>query len=140
MRIFMEMIDARMEGNSKLEAFYTNRFEGELKDAYGKWLSLNPFDNPSAPPHPFVPTLYRSRYKQEILSTRAEAASLEAQSHSAEHHASSYLSNTVSFAMVLFFAGTADKFDQRHVRWSALAFAIAILLFAAVRMAMLPVV
>lgn len=39
--------------------------------------------------------------------------------------------------MVLFFAGTASKFDQRRVRWSSLAFATSLFLYAMVKLAML---
>ena len=42
-------------------------------------------------------------------------------------------------ASVLFFAGTASKFDQRRVRWGSLAFAIVFFLYAAVRMLLLPI-
>src|SRR5271165_6684622 len=59
--IFMAMINAKMSGNQKLADFYTARFAGELKVAYDKWLALKPFDNPAAPPHPFVPGLYVPR-------------------------------------------------------------------------------
>jgi hypothetical protein len=49
------------------------------------------------------------------------------------------LSNTVILATVLFFAGTMEKFNQRRVRWSSLAFAVTLFGFAVVRMIMLPV-
>jgi hypothetical protein len=42
-------------------------------------------------------------------------------------------------AAVLFFAGTSAKFNQRHVRQSSFFFALAVFLFAAVRMFLLPV-
>ena len=86
-----------------------------------------------------MPGLYTPRFEKEIRDAQAEAARAEAQSNVTAHTASSYLSNTVLLAIVLFFAGTAGKFDQRRVRWASLAFAIALFLYAAVRMIMLPV-
>lgn len=136
--IFMEAIDAQMEGNEKLARFYTDRFAGELKIAYEKWIALKPFDDPAAHPHPFVPELYTPRFEQEIRDARAEAAQAEARANVAGHYASSYLSNTVLFATVLFFAATAGKFHQRRVRHPSLFFAIAVFLYAAVRMCLLP--
>lgn len=136
---FMETIDAQMEGNEKLARFYTDRFSEELKPAYEKWIALKPFDNLAAPPHPFVPGLYTPRFEQEVRDAHAEAARADAQSNVAEHYASSYLSNTVLLATVLFFAATAGKFHQRRVRHPSLFFAIAVFLYAAVRMFMLPV-
>ncbi|MEI6536604.1 MAG: hypothetical protein WCN98_14760 [Verrucomicrobiaceae bacterium] len=138
-KAFFEVIDAHLAGNEKLERFYTDRFGAELKPAYEKWLAFKPYENPAAPPHPFVPALYTPRFAQEIKDAKAEAAQSEAKSNITGHTAGAYLSNTVVLASVLFFAGTMGKFDQRHVRWSSLAFAIALFAYAAVRMAMLPV-
>ena len=138
-RFWMEAVDARIDGDEKLARFYTDSFAEELKPAYEKWIALKPFDDPAAAPHPFVSGLYTPRFAQEIRDANAEAARAEAQSNTSGHTASSYLSNTVILATVLFFAGTASKFDQRRVRWWSLAFAIALFLYAAVRMLMLPV-
>jgi hypothetical protein len=138
-RAVMEVIDAQLAGNTKVAQFYTDRFRGNLKPAYEKWIALKPFDDPTAPPHPFVPSLYTPPFEREIQDMKAEAERVEAQGNVAGHFASSYLSNTVLLASVLFFAGTAGKFDQRHVRQFSLFFAIALFLYAAVRMLMLPV-
>lgn len=139
MRLWMEAVDAHLDGDVKLEEFYTRRFTEELKPAYDKWIALKPYDDPAAPPHPFVPGLYSFRFEQEIRDAHTQAAQAEKQSNITGHHASSYLSNTVLLATVLFFAGTAGRFDQRRVRLPSLAFAIALFLYAAVRMLMLPV-
>lgn len=138
-RLVMEVVDAHIKGDEKLERFYTDRFRAELKPAYEKWMALKPFDNLAAPPHPFVPGLYTPRFDQEIRDAQAQAASAEAESKAASNSASTYLSNTVALATVLFFAGTAGKFDQRRVRSASLYFASAMLFYAAARMFTLPV-
>ena len=135
----MEVIDAHLAGNEKLANFYTDRFPADLKSAYDKWIALKPFDDPAAPPHPFVSSLYTPRFTQEIKDAKAEAAQSEKQSNITGQHASDYLSNTVILASVLFFAGTMGKFNQRHVRWSSLAFAVTLFAYALIRMLMLPV-
>jgi hypothetical protein len=134
---FMEAMNAQLRGDDKTLRFYTDRFSGSLKPAYEKWLALKPLENPAAPPSPFTPELYVPAFHQEIVDARAEAARLAAQSKATGERAAGYLSNTVLLAMVLFFAGTASKFDQRHVRQSSLAFAIALFLYAFVRVIML---
>ena len=53
--------------------------------------------------------------------------------------AARYLSNTVLFAAVLFFAGMSGKFEQRRVRASTMIFAIVVFIFAATRFLSLPV-
>lgn len=135
----MEVVDAHLKGDEKLERFYTDRFGAELKPAYEKWLALKPYENPAAPAHPFTPELYVPRFQQEIHHAQAEAANADAGANAADQTASGYLSNTVLLASVLFFAGTASKFDERRVRLGSLTFAIVLFLYAAVRAFMLPV-
>ena len=135
---WMQAMDARLHGDEKMLHFYTDRFRGEPKTAYEKWMALKPLETPAAPPHPFVPELYTQPSAAEIRSANAESAQLDAGSNTAGHTAASYLSKTVLLASVLFFAGTAGRFDQRHVRWAALAFALTLFLYSAVRMIMLP--
>jgi len=140
LRLVMEAIDARMEGNEKLSRFYVDRFGDELKPAYEKWIALNPFEDLKAPPHPFVPGLYHPRFEREIQEENAAAAKAEKESAVAGHFASSYLGNTVSLATVILFAATAEKFAQPRVRAASLAFAIALFLFAMIRTALLPII
>ncbi len=138
-RLWMEAVDAHLDGDEKLERFYSDRFADELKPAFEKWMALKPYENPAAPPHPFVPGFYQPRFDNEIRAAKSEAAHAGSQAHITGHTGSSYLSNTVLLASVLFFAGTAGKFDQRRVRWASLAFAVTLFIYAAIRMAMLPV-
>jgi hypothetical protein len=139
MREFMEAIDAQMQGNEKLARFYTDRFADELKPAYAQWIALHPFENPAAPPHPFVASFYTPRFEEEIRRDQAEGERAEQAAGSAGKVASSYLSNTVSLATVLLFAATAEKFEQRRVRWGALGFAVAVFFYSAIRTATLPI-
>lgn len=138
-RLWMEAMDAQIDGDEKLARFYTERFDEELKPACEKWIALNPLENPDAPPRRFVSGLYIPRFDEENREDLAEAAAIEAKADSASHHAAGYLGNTVLLATVLFFAGTAGKFDQRQVRWASFAFAVALFLCSTSRMVMLPV-
>lgn len=136
---WMQAMDAQLHGDEKKLRFYTERFRGELKDASDKWMALNPLENPAAPPHPFVAELYTPPNADEIRAAGTKAMQMDAESHTASHTAASYLSKTVLFATVLFFAGTAGKFDHRRVRSFCLAFAGALFIYAVVHMALLPV-
>ncbi len=137
-KMFTEFIDGRMSGNEKLAQFYLDRFPPELRKAYDAWLTEKPFENPRADPHPFVPNLYQPRFLEDARLASADAGRNDAEGKRASAVAAHYLSNTVLFAAVLFFAGTSARFDHRYVRQSSLFFAIAAFLFAAVRMLMLP--
>ena len=138
-KMFMEFIDAQMAGKDKLARFYSDRFPPELRKAYDAWLAEKPFENPRADPHPFVPNLYQPRFLEDARLASADAGRNDAEGKRASAVAAHYLSNTVLFAAVLFFAGTSAKFDHRYVRQSSFFFAVTVLLFAAVRMFLLPV-
>jgi len=138
LQLVCEAIDARIKGDEKLGKFYTDRMAGELKPAWNKWIALDPFNTPSAPPNPFAPGLYQPRFHDEIRQARAEATQAVAEANTGSAHASSYLRLTVLPAIVLFFAGSATTFDQRRVRHGALGFAIALAVYAFIRIAMLP--
>jgi hypothetical protein len=138
-KMFTGFIEAQMTGNDKLARFYSDRFPPELRKAYNAWLTEKPFENPSADPHPFVPKLYQARFVQDARQANADAGRNDAEAKRTGNFAAQYLSNTVLLAAVLFFAGTSARFDQRHVRQSSFFFAVAVFLFAAARMLMLPV-
>jgi hypothetical protein len=102
-------------------------------------MAMKPFENPSAPPHPFIQGLYQPRFTQEIHDKQAEASKLGARSKATGANAAGYLATTVIMATVLFFAGTAGKFDERRVRNPSLVFAILLFIFGVVRMIQLPI-
>jgi hypothetical protein len=138
-KMFMDFINATLAGNEKLAQFYSDRFPPELRAAYARWIEQKPFENPKADPHPFVPALFKPRFAQEAQQATADAGRDEAEAKRTGNFAAQYLSNTVLFAMVLFFAGTSAKFQQRYVRQWSFFFAVAVFLFAASRMLTLPI-
>jgi hypothetical protein len=138
-KLFTDFISARVSGNEKLAQFYTDRFPPELRVAYQGWMEQKPFENPKADLHPFVPGVYKTRFAAEIRQVTADAGRDGAEAKRTGNVGAGYLSNTVLFAMVLFFAGTSAKFDQPHVRLGSFFFAVAVFLFAVSRMFMLPV-
>jgi hypothetical protein len=138
-KLFTDFISARMEGDDKRAQFYSDRFPPELRAAYDRWMEQKPFENPKADPHPFVPGLYKPRFAEDTRQATADAGRDGAEAKRTGNFGARYLSNTVLFAMVLFFAGTSARFDQRHVRLWSFFFAVAVFLFAVSRMFMLPV-
>ena len=136
--MFMQLVAAHHAGNEQLVRYYAERFPPDVKKAYEAWLAQEPFVNSSADPHPFVPKLYEVRGVAEAAAARAEAATRVAQAREAGNRSGQYLANTVLFATVLFFAGTAGKFEQPRVRLSAAAFGVAVFVFAVIRMLLMP--
>ena len=136
--MFMEVLAAKQAGNEQLVNFYVERFPPDLRKAYDTWLAQNPFENPGADPHPFVPNLYQPRGAREAAEASGKAAISQQEARNAGSVSGQYLANTVLFATVLFFASASGKFEQRRVRIVAFAFATAVFLFAVLRTATLP--
>jgi hypothetical protein len=136
--MFMQLLAAQNAGNEKLATFYAERFPPDAKKAYDAWLAQKPFENPAADAHPFVPNLYQIRDAGEAATARTEAMSRVTEARAAGNRSGQYLANTVLFATVLFFAGTAGKFEQPRVRFSAAIFALAVFAFAVIRMLLTP--
>jgi hypothetical protein len=138
-QLFTNFINARVAGNDKLAQFYSDRFPPELRAAYDHWMEQKPFENSKADLSPFVSSLYRPRFAEEARQVSAAAANEGAEAKRTGNFGAGYLSNTVLFAMVLFFAGTSARFAQQHVRLASFFFAVAVFVFAASRMLMLPI-
>jgi len=136
--MFMQLLAARFAGNEQLANFYAERFPPDVKKAYEAWLAQKPFENRAADPHPFVPNLYQVRGAAEAAAARANAERRIVEAREAGNRSGQYLANTVLFATVLFFAGTAGKFEAPRVRLYSAAFGVAVFAFAVIRMLLMP--
>ena len=136
--MFMELLAAQHAGNEQLASFYAERFPPDVKKAYEAWLAQKPFENRAADAHPFVPKLYKVRGTAEAAAAKADAERRVTAARQAGNRSGQYLANTVLFATVLFFAGTAGKFEQPRVRVFAAAFGVALFVFAVIRMLLMP--
>ena len=136
--MFMQLLAAQHAGDEKLASFYAERFPPDVKKAYDAWLAQKPFENRAADAHPFVPNLYQVRGAAEAAAARADSVRRVTEAREAGNRSGQYLANTVLFATVLFFAGTAGKFEQPRVRLFAAAFGVALFVFALVRMLLMP--
>jgi len=136
--LFMQVLAARDAGNERLVNTYVQRFPPDLRKAYDAWLGQEPFTNPKAEPHPFVPSLYEIRGTKEAAEATATGAAKVQEARGYGNVSGQYLANTVLFAAVLFFANASAKFEQRRVRIVSFLFAVAVFLFAVVRIIILP--
>lgn len=137
--MFMQMLAAQHAGQQQLAGYYAERFAPDVKKAYEAWLAQKPFENPKAAAHPFVPELYQMRGAAEAAAAREQSGQRLAEARLAGNTSGQYLANTVLFATVLFFAGTAGKFEQPRVRLLSAGFGVAVFTFAVVRTFMLQV-
>jgi hypothetical protein len=138
-QMFMEYVAAHLTGNTTMARFYLDRFPPELKKAHEAWLAQKPFENPSAPPHPFVPALYEMRNARDIESTLKESSQRAETARTSGGVAERYLTNTVLLATVLFFVGITARMTSLRLRLGTFCFGVALFAFAAARVAILPV-
>jgi hypothetical protein len=136
--MFMQLLAAQHAGDEKLASFYAERFPPDVKKAYEAWLAQKPFENRAADAHPFVPNLYEVRGTADAAAARADSVRRVTEAREAGNRSGQYLANTVLFATVLFFAGTAGKFEQARVRLFAATFGVALFAFAVIRMLLMP--
>jgi hypothetical protein len=136
--MFMQVLAAKQAGNEQLASFYVQRFPADMRKAYDAWVAQNPFEDPKADPHPFVPNLYEMRGTREAAEANATAARKVQEALKSGSLSGQYLGNTVLFAAVLFFANAASKFEQRRVRVIAFLFALGVFSFAVIRVLILP--
>jgi hypothetical protein len=114
---FIAWADADRRGDSRLAAFYMDRFRDEFQPAYAAWMATEPFSNPDAPPTPFVMDEYQvaSRNEAERLDAAAETSAAEVRLNI--QRSSNYVLTVVLYAVVLFFAGMSTRLRNRRLRW-----------------------
>jgi hypothetical protein len=138
-QILTQWLNAHLAGQQAIADFYKKRFPPELRKAFDAWMGQNPFENEKADPQPMVASLYTSPLAGETKPVLADAATHDRLSRESGQHAARYLGNTVLLAGVLFFSGTATRFEKRQLRHAMFFFACALFAYSAVRIGMLPV-
>ena len=124
--MFMQYVNALHDNNTDLSEFYYERFRPELKTATEAWLETNPFENPDAPPHPFVMPEYKRQYAEEIKQFADLNESKLDEAQQANKNSDNYVMLTVIYASVLFIGAVMDKFSSRKLRLIVLIMGFAI--------------
>ena len=121
--VFESDIDALISGNAEIADFYRPRFRDEFAVAYQAWLALDPLENPEAPPAPFEMPEYRLAADQTARDLEARADALFADGENANDYSDTYTLTTLLFAVVLFFAVIAERFEYVRTRVALLVLA-----------------
>ncbi len=124
--MFMQYVNALHNNDTNLSEFYYERFRPELKTTVESWLETNPFENPDAPPHPFVMPEYKRQYAEEIKQFADLSESKLEEAQQANHNSDNYVMLTVIYASVLFIGAVMDKFSSRKLRMIVLIIGFAI--------------
>jgi hypothetical protein len=125
---FTQWVDAYAHRETRLTAFYFNRFRKEFKPAVDAWIATRPLKTPDAPLTPFAMPQYRLVAANAAKRLDAEAEASAANVRLNIQRASNYVLAVVLFAVALFFAGMGSKL--RVARLRLLMVSLAGLLFA----------
>ena len=137
--MFMQYVNALHNNDTNLSEFYYERFRPELKTATEAWLETNPFENPDAPPHPFVMPEYQRKYAEEIKQFDDLSESKLEEAQQANQISDNYVMLTVIYASVLFIGAVMDKFSSRKLRMIVLIMGFAIFSVATAMLLTMPI-
>jgi hypothetical protein len=136
--MFMSWMNAYVAGNDKLQQILRSRFRPEFRQAFEEWLATNPLTNPQAVASPFQLPAYRSQHLSRAIELDKQAEALFQAGHRANHYADTYVQGTVILAMMLFFCGITQQFQEFRLRLVLLSLATLLLLYGLAKILPLP--
>jgi hypothetical protein len=137
--VFIQWVDSRGTGETKLADFYRERFSDRLEPAAQAWIAQRPFANPNAAPDPFtlpeykVPELDQADDLEQQASASSDEARVDIQ------RADNYVLAVVLFASALFFGGLSMRVRTERERIAIVGLGYILLIGTAVWIATFPV-
>ena len=128
--MFFQYVNAVNNNDQKLSDFYFERFRPDFKPAVQAWLDTNPFDNPDAPPHPFVMKEYKRTFAEQAEQKITIAESKMDEAQQANKNSDNYVLFTVIYASILFLGSLVTKFSS--IKLNQICFVIGVVLFTLV--------
>jgi hypothetical protein len=107
--LFIQWVDARALGDTRLEEFYRRRFRDEFRPAFQAWIATKPLTNPRAPLTPFAMPEYNLAATEEVERLEAKATVAAEEARQDIERADRYVLAVVLFASSLFFAGISTR-------------------------------
>lgn len=115
-QLFMDWVDAVRKNDPIQAEFIKERFREEFKPAFEAWVAQANATNPIPPGTPFdLPEYSVAKYDESaLLEDNATAAFNKGKD--ANTNGDIYISNTVLFAIVMFFCGIYTRWDSLRIR------------------------
>jgi hypothetical protein len=135
---FNAWFGAYISGNKNGARVAEKRFRPEYRVAFNAWMATHPFTNPNAPPGPGYMPQYHPAGARESVVLDKQADEYYDEGESAAKNSDNYIRTTVILASVLFLIGISSHFPIRGVRIGLITVGVALLLFAAVQIVILP--
>jgi hypothetical protein len=128
--VFSSWVDAVSKGDLKQANFLSQRFREEFKPAFNAWVSHANATNPIPAGTPFeLPEYSLAKYNQSAQLEEMATATFNS-GKDANANGDLYISNTVLFAIVLFFCGIYTRWESMRIRTGILIVTLLVFLFA----------
>ena len=129
-QVFLSWVDAESKNDSVQAKFIQDRFRDEFKPAFNAWIATANKTNPIPAGTPFeLPEYTLAKYNESALLEEQATASFNS-GKDANTNGDMYISNTVLFAIVLFFCGIYTRWESIRIRRGILLMTLFVFSFA----------
>jgi hypothetical protein len=119
--VFENYVDAKLDGDTELAAFYHSRVRDEARPAFLAWLDLDPLNDPDAPPSPLAMPQYVLAAEEEATDLSDQASETFEHGEDANTDSDMYVLTTLFFASVLFLSAVSERIQVVGLRVGLLA-------------------
>jgi len=129
-QLYSSWVDAVSKNESNQAKFLKERFRDEFRPAFDAWIAKATITNPVPAGTPFeLPEYALAKYNESALLEEQATATFNS-GKDANTNGDYYISNTVLFAIVLFFCGIYSRWDSMKIRKGILVMTLLVFSFA----------
>jgi hypothetical protein len=138
-QLYTSWLNAMASGNKAEAAFLKERFRKEFRPAFEAWLESADANSQEGIPEgtPFDQPEYNLQYYTEANLLENNATAAFNHGKDANTNGDMYISNTILFAIVLFFCGIYSRWESVRIRMGLLAMTLLIFTYAMYTMGIL---
>jgi len=129
-QVFLSWVNAVSKNDMVQANFIQERFREEFRPAFNVWIARANETNPIPAGTPFELPEYSLAKNNESASLEDQATATFNSGKDANTNGDMYISNTVLFAIVLFFCGIYTRWDSIRIRRGILLMTLLVFLFA----------
>ena len=129
-QLFTSWVNAMSKGDTLQAKFIEERFRKEFIPAFEAWKAQASKENPIPAGTPLSLPEYTLTKYDESIQLEEQASSAFTRGKEANQNGDNYISQTVLFAIVLFFCGVYSKWESRNIRLGILVVTLFIFSFA----------
>jgi hypothetical protein len=129
-QVFLSWVNAESKNDSVQAKFIEERFREEFRPAFNAWIAMANETNPIPAGTPFELPEYSLAKNNESVRLEEQATATYNSGKDANTNGDMYISNTVLFAIVLFFCGIYTRWESIRIRRGILLMTILVFSFA----------